>query len=173
MLRVAHWLFANHSEVSVVSSGAVVRAYVESLVKQLTDVEQVVTDGDGDFPVRVDKTLFYVSIVDNDDPVVQIFSFAVQAVPSSDELLAKVNEINGQLRFCRMFYDNGRVVIATDCVGLTLDEAEFRTAIQAVAGATEHFAPAIATEFGGHLAIEDEIDAEAGHDDDGHIGQYL
>ncbi len=150
-----------------------VRAYVESLVEQLTGVEKVVTDDDGDFPVRVGKTLFYVSIVDDDDPVVQVFSFAVQEVPASNELLAKVNEINSQLRFCRMFYDDGRVVVATDCVGLTLDEAEFRTATQAVAGATEHFAPAIAAEFGGHLAFEDETDAEAGHGDDGHIGQYL
>ena len=150
-----------------------VRAYVESLVEGLTGVAQVVTDGDGDFPVRVGTTLLYVAIVDNDDPVVQVFSFAVQEVPASNELLAKVNEIKGQLRFCRMFYDDGRVVVATDCVGLTLDEPEFRTATQAVLGATERFAPAIATEFGGHLAFDDETDAEVGPVDDGHIGQYL
>ncbi len=85
-----------------------VRAYVESLVEQLTGVERVVTDDDGDFPVRLDQTLFYVSIVDNDDPVVQVFSFAVREVPASNELMAKVNEINGQIRFCRMFYSDGR-----------------------------------------------------------------
>lgn len=156
----------------MVSSGAMVRAYVESLVKQLAGVEEVVTDGDGDYPVRVDKTLFYVSIVGEVDPVVQVFSFAVRDVPASNELVAKVNEINGQLYFCRMFYDDGRVVVATDCVGLTLDEAEFRTATEAVADATERFAPMIASQFGGHLEFEDETDAATEHGEEG-IGQYL
>ena len=53
------------------SSRAMVRAYVESLVEQLAGVEKVITDDDGDLPVRVGKTLFYVSIVGGDDAVVQ------------------------------------------------------------------------------------------------------
>ena len=151
-----------------------VRAYVESLLKEATGVEEVVTDEDGDFPVRVGKVLFYVSIEGGDEPVVQIFSIAVRDVALTNEILARVNEINGQLRFCRMFFDDdGRVVVATECVGLTLDEAEYRTATQAVAGAAEHFAPLIAAEFGGHLTFEDENDTEDQSKDDGHVGLYM
>lgn len=153
-----------------------VRAYVESLVKEATGVEKVVADEDGDFPVRVGKVLFYVSIEDGDEPIVQVFSIAIRDVALTNELLAKVNEINGQLRFCRMFFDDdddGRVVVATECLGLTLDEAEYRTATQAVAGAAEHFAPLIAAEFGGRLTFVDENDTEDQSKDDGHVGLYM
>jgi hypothetical protein len=150
-----------------------VRAYVESLLKDATGVEKVVADEEGDFPVRAGNVLFFVSVEDGDEPVVQVFSIAVREIPLTNELLAKVNEINGQLRFCRMFFDDGRVVVATECVGLTLDEAEYRTATQAVAGAAEHFAPLIVAEFGGHLTFDDEDDTEDQPKDDGHVGQYM
>lgn len=150
-----------------------VRAYVESLLRETTGVEKVVADEDGDFPVRVGQVLFYVSIEDGDEPVVQVFSTAVRDVALTNELLAKVNEINGRLRFCRMFFDDGRVVVASECVGTTLDEAEYRTATQAVAGAAEHFAPLIAAEFGGRLTFEDENGTADPSKDDGHVGLYL
>lgn len=155
------------------SSGAMVRAYVESLVEQIAGVEKAVSDDDGDFPVRVGNALFYVSVIDGDEPTVQVYSIAVREVPETADLLEKMNEINAQLRFCRAFFIDGRVVIATDCVCLTLDEAEFVAATQAVAGATEHFGPEIVAKFGGHLAFEDEPGDEEKAEDDGHVGQYL
>lgn len=121
----------------------------------------LVTDDDGDFPVRVGKTLFYVAVSGTDDPVVQVFSFAVRGVPASNELLAKVNEINGQLRFCRMFYDD------------SLGRGRVPNRHPGCRGRNRTVRAAIATEFGGHLAFENETNTEEGHGADGHINQYL
>ena len=51
-----------------------VRAFVESLLERLTGSEKVVPGADDDYPVRFRGALYYVRLVGDVDPVVQVFS---------------------------------------------------------------------------------------------------
>ena len=71
-----------------------VRAYAESLMKQILGTDQIIRDDDGDYPVRYRSALYYVRIDpgSNDDPVVQVFAIALADVASGAELLEEIEQ---------------------------------------------------------------------------------
>ena len=138
-----------------------VRAYVESLLERLTGIDKAVPDHDGDYPVRYRDALYYVRLIGEKDPVVQVFATAVADIEATPELLSRLNDVNSQIRFARVFWVRGQVLVESDLVGQSLDGAEFDSACTAVATITDHFAPLIAEEFGGRTAFADEKDDAA------------
>lgn len=151
-----------------------VRAYVETLLEQLTGSQHVQPDDDGDYPVRFRRALYYVRLVGDSDPVVQVFSIAVDGVQPTPELLVRLNEINTDIRFARVFWVRDQVLVETDLVGETIDPAEFNNACHAVATITDHFGAELAEKFGGRTAFADEKeDTPAPPDDKAMTGLYL
>ena len=67
------------------SRADMVRAYAESLLEQVLNIDRVRPDKDGDYPVRYQSALYYVRIVSgqSDDPVVQVFAKALADVTSA------------------------------------------------------------------------------------------
>lgn len=141
-----------------------VRAYVESLLERLTGNDKVVADPDGDYPVRYKDALYYVRLIGETDPVVQVFATAVAGVPSSPALLEKLNEVNSLIRFARVFWVREQVLVESDLVGQTVDPEEFDSACRAVATITDHYGPLLAKEFGGTTSFADEKKEAAGEE---------
>ncbi len=139
-----------------------VRAYAESLLKQILGTEDIVTDGDGDYPVRHKSALYYVRIDpgSRDDPVVQVFAIAIADVPATPELYERLNAINSRLRFARAFWVADQVLIESEMVGFDLSLAALDTACSTVGGAADYFGPQLAEEFGGKTAFTDERGAD-------------
>ncbi len=135
---------------------AMVRSHVETLIEQLTGVDKAVPDHDGDYPIRYRSALYYVRVVNDRVPVVQVFSVAVSDIDCSDPLLLALNEVNAQLHFCRIFWVRRQVLIESEHLGMTLEEDDFRECAAAVAAASDHFAPLLVDQFGGKRAFEDE-----------------
>lgn len=133
-----------------------VRAYVETLLKQLLGAPSVTADDDGDYPVRYRDALYYIRLVGENHPVVQVFSIAVADIESSPELLEAINEMNTDIRFARAFWVRGQVLVEADLVSDGLDPADFDNACQTVASITDYFAPKLAERFGGKTAFADE-----------------
>ena len=132
-----------------------VTSYVETLVERLTGVEKAVPDRDGDYPVRYRKALYYVRILPREEPIVQVFSIALDGVESSDALMHALNRINADLSFCRVFWVRGQVLFEAEHLGTTLDDGDFRSCAMAVATATDFYSPQLAEEFGGRLAFDE------------------
>jgi hypothetical protein len=133
--------------VSTEPKGAVIntdmiKAYVESLLEDLTEAEKVRPDHDGDYPIKYRSAQYYVRVLDGREPVVQIFAVAVADVKGTDSLMRDLNEINTQLRFCRAFWVRDQVLFEGEHLGLTRND--FNERIAAVASAADH--------FGGELA---------------------
>jgi Putative bacterial sensory transduction regulator len=133
-----------------------VRAYVESLLERLTGSDKSVPDDDGDYPVRYRNALYYVRLVGNEDPIIQVFSIAVADVPTSAELLEEINRINSEVRFCRVFWVRGQVLVEVDLIGGTIVPETFNDACLAVATVTDNVAPGLAAAFGGRLAFDEQ-----------------
>jgi hypothetical protein len=133
-----------------------VRAYVESLLEKLIGTDHLVADDDGDYPVRYRDALYYVRLVGENYPIVQVFSIAVADIAGTPELMAALNELNSQIRFARAFWVRGQVLIEVDLIGETLEPVSFDNACQRVATITDDVAKQLAANHGGRTAFEDE-----------------
>ena len=150
-----------------------VRAYVESLLERLTGRDKALADADGDYRVRYGDALYFVRLIGDLDPVVQVFATAVSEIPSSPELLTSLNEINSRIRFARVFWVRDQVLIESDLVGQSIDVVGFDSACRAVATITDHYGPLLAKEFGGKTFFDDEKDDTAPPRDTSQTGLYL
>lgn len=133
-----------------------VRAYVESLLERLIGAKQVSPDDDGDYPVRYQNALYYVRLVGEVDPVVQVFSVAVSGITPTPALFKELNTINSSIKFARAFWVRDQVLIETELVGEGVEPADFGNACRAVATITDHYGPLLAERFGGKTAFADE-----------------
>lgn len=133
---------------------AMVRSHVETLLEKVTGNPQVKPDPDGDYAIRFQNALYFVRIVGSEHPVVQVFAVAVDGAEPRAELYHVLNQINSQLKFARIFAVDGKVVMASELLGVTIDVDELASACAAVAQAADHFGPILAKEFGGELPFE-------------------
>lgn len=150
------------------------RAYVESLLQRLTNSDKVGTDDDGDYPVQFRNCHYYVRVIGNDTPVVQVFSVAVADVDATPELLTELNTLNTDIRFARAFHVQRQVLIETDVLAEALDPAGFENACNCVASITLDVAPSLAARFGGRLTFaDDSANVDQPAPDSVPTGQYL
>jgi|GEM_PF-6760539 len=75
-------------------------SYIRDLLERITG-QRPTPDPDGDLPVQLGGARFYVRIVGNHDAWVQVFSIALADITATPELLARLNDINSQIRFAR------------------------------------------------------------------------
>lgn len=132
-----------------------VRTYVEKLLRQLINDDQLQADPDGDYPVRYRDALYFVRIDGDASPLVRVFSIALDDVQLTPELLAEVNDINTKLTFARAMFVRGQVLIETELLGEDLAPRSFGAACQSVAVAADRFAPELADRHGGRLAFHE------------------
>jgi hypothetical protein len=151
------------------------RAYVESLLERLLGIDKVLPDDDGDYPVGFRNCTYYVRVIGNTTPVVQVFSVAVADVDATPELLTALNGLNADIRFARAFHVQRQVLIETDVLAEALDPAGFANACKCIASITLEVAPGLAERFGGRLTFADDHPDSAGvpAPDPLPIGQYL
>jgi len=155
-----------------------VRAYVESLLERLIGAQQVSPDADGDYPVRYQNALYYVRLVGELNPVVQVFSVAVNGVAPTPALFKELNAINSSIKFARIFWVREQVLIESEIVGEGVEPADFDNACRAVATITDHYGPLLVERFGGKTAFADEktepADGATSKEDlQARTGQYL
>jgi len=127
----------------------VIRPYVEKTLKELLGTEQIEVTDDGTIPIRRGSTAVYVRLMDEEPPTLQVFSPLLQGVQKSPELLERLNEINGSVRFARLFWAADKVVVAAELDAETLDKEEIRTAVDVVSGVADDLDDQLRTDFGG------------------------
>jgi hypothetical protein len=136
-------------------SAEMVTSHVETLIERLTGVDKARADADGDYPIRYRSALYFVRVVPAWQPVVQVFSIAVDGLPLTDGLARDLNDLNARLHFCRAFWVRGQVLIEAEHLGPSLTEADFHECALNVAKATDAFARELAQRHGGRLAFEE------------------
>jgi hypothetical protein len=150
-----------------------VRSYVETLIEHLTSADKAVPDKDGDYPIRYGNARYYVRVVEDHEPVIQVFSVAIDDVTFSQALACDLNTMNTQIHFCRVFWVENQVLVEAEHLGLSLDEDDFRACTDAVATATDSFAGGLAEHHGGRLAFEEAKDPAYTPPQDERTGFYL
>ena len=128
--------------------------YVRDLLERLAG-HRPEPDRDGDLPVQFEGAQFFVRVVGNTDPWVQVFAVAVADLEPTPDLMVRLNEINTELRFARAFHVGSQVLIESEIWADDVNPANFHHACRNVAGATDAYATGILDAFGGKPLFEE------------------
>lgn len=125
------------------------RPAFEAMLAELLDVDpsDLERDGDGDYPVPLGGDhLLYLRLIEGDDEAgtpdtVCAFAVLATGVDPSPELLAELNDLNRHVRFARIYWADGAVLVGDELLLASLDAAELGHACRTVAGLADRVAP--------------------------------
>lgn len=123
-----------------------VESYVRDLLERMAG-SRPEPDHDGDLPVTLGGATFFVRIVSPHDPIVQVFSIAVDGIEPTPALYAAMNDINSCLHFARIFYVKGQVLIESEVWGTDVNPSNLDHACKNIAAATDSFGTDLAHQF--------------------------
>lgn len=132
-----------------------IRPYVEKLLEEGFGIPDLKPDEDGDYPFRFRSAGYYVRLINESAPTLQLFSIVVRDIKRTAKLLAALNDINSRASFARVYWTDSRVVVATELVAETLDAQELGNACNVVGQLADAIGTGIVAEFGGKLLFEE------------------
>lgn len=126
---------------------------IEDALKRWLRLDELARDDDGDYPIRLGSALMFIRLLDGVPPVVRIFSPILRDIAASAALLAALNEINGRIRFGRVFWAGRQVVVAMEltAVDITADQVAF--ACIELGNLADHLDDGLHGRFGGATAF--------------------
>jgi hypothetical protein len=135
-----------------------VRPYVEQLLREFCETDQLVVDGDGDVPIRKGSTMYWVSLFEIDDEAqVRVWSFMARDVPEADGLYRHLNEMNRTIRYGRVYYDadEGDVIVSSELLAGDLDPRELQNACECIGTISDAYDDDLVARFGGRVFFPD------------------
>lgn len=136
----------------------VVQSYLEVLVEQLLETDDLKVHPDGDIGVEHRSAVWFARVRDRaDSPHIEVFSVMVADVGPDPGLYEALNELNRQLTHCRAFHTGRAVVLAGELVGETTTLADLACLANEVADVAHEEGPQLAGTFGGTVARPDHV----------------
>jgi hypothetical protein len=127
---------------------------VEEGLRRWLGVDRLERDADGDYPVPVGSALLFVRLLEGRPPMIGIFSAILAGVEPEPMLLAALNEINRRIRFARVFWVGGTVVIAGELAAVDITADQIAFACVQLGALADHLDDVLKGRFGGTLAFE-------------------
>ena len=132
------------------------RERLEAMLKEHLGVHDLVTDAEGDYPVRAGSAKYYVRLEDEKHPpVVRVYAQILVGVAASPKLYETLNAVNGHIEFARMFHQDETVFAATELTAANLDHGELATSCRSIAALADHYDDLFKSTFGGRRQLDD------------------
>ena len=108
----------------VAATGAELTPLVEAALCGFLGIGSIALDPSGNYPVPTGTTMLFVRILPFEPPVVRVFAPVFRGMAPTPGLMAALNELNGEMLFCRALVVNGEVIVATELrgAGMTADD---------------------------------------------------
>jgi type III secretion system-like peptide-binding chaperone len=145
-----------------VTHAEVVRPFVEKVTAELLGIEKLQVMGDGTIPVRMGSASFFLRLLGENDPILQVYAPVLTEVKRTPELLEKLNELNSGSTFVRAFWVDDQVMIATELIADTLDKEELQNAIDVVSDMANSIDDDLLKSFGGQVQFKEEPESTGG-----------
>jgi hypothetical protein len=142
----------------------VIRPFVEQTVKEFLGVDELKVMDDGTIPIRAGSSAVNVRLLESPTgghPLLRVASPLLHGVPSSPELLAKLNEMNAAFSFARAFVLEETVFIAMELFAEELTAAQIEYACGLITFAADHWDDELKQAFGGETFFEGNATAPA------------
>jgi hypothetical protein len=137
----------------------ILQPFVEKTVAEYLGIEHVQVWEDGTIPIRSGTTIVNVRLVQGENPsrpILQVYSPMLSDLESTPELLAKLNEVNGNLTFVRAFWTDRQVILAMELLAESLDRDQIAHAVSLVSLAGDFWDSELNKTFGGKTYFADE-----------------
>jgi hypothetical protein len=136
----------------------VLRPYVEKIVAEYLELDgKLIVDADGAIPIIRGSARYVVRLMDaQPGPIVQVYSSLLDGIKESAKLLAKINEINADIWFGRMFHTGDQVIVAVELIAESLDKEELAAACDAIGAIADARDTELHEAFGGNMALADQ-----------------
>jgi hypothetical protein len=135
------------------------RQRLEGMLKDHLGVSELVTDEEGDYPVRAGSAKYYVRLDDDlEPPTVRVYAHILVGVTATAKLYETLNAVNGHITFGRMFHQGEAVLASTELVAATMDPEELAQSCSSIAGLADEYDDLFKAEFGGSRQFEEEED---------------
>jgi hypothetical protein len=140
------------------------RAYVQALARETLGLgpdDELTVEANGDIPIRLGSAMYRISVLDQDPPLVRVWSRILQHVEGSTELLEEINDLNRGIVSARVFFvkdddaATGRVVAATEIPAESMDLGDLAHACSAIASLADWVDTTLMIRFGGRTAFSD------------------
>ena len=128
---------------------------LEAMLKEHLGVDELVTDAEGDYPVRAGSAKYYVRLDDAEPPVVHVYAQILVGVSASAKLYETLNAVNGHITFGRMFHQDETVFAATELMADSLDAGELAASCRSIAELADHYDDLFKATFGGRRQYDD------------------
>ncbi len=130
----------------------ILRAKVESLIKEVCGPLAVIRDDDDDYPLQRRSTHLFARILFDADPAtLQVFAVVLHSIEPTPDVLAELNDLNANMTYARLFHVDGQVLAEVDLAAETLDAHELRTAIRRIREVAEDIIPTLSAVHGGAI----------------------
>lgn len=138
------------------------RVYVQALAREtlgLDPDEDLTVEANGDIPIRLGSAMYRISVLEQDPPLVRVWSRILHHVEGSAELLEEINDLNRGIVSARVFFvkdddaATGRVVAATEIPAETMDLGDLAHACSAIASLADWVDTTLMIRFGGRTAF--------------------
>lgn len=143
------------------------RAYVEKLLKEIWEQQDITADSDGDYPSRYDSAAVWVRIEPGEPMAVRVFAHAAHGVKKSAKLLAELNEVTSRSRFTRLVWSGGLIAVDYCLPATAVDAGTLAGAYHVVGSQAAEIGGMVAAVYGGATPFDADtgekrpIDGEA------------
>jgi hypothetical protein len=132
------------------------RERLETMLKEHLGVGELVTDAEGDYPVRAGSAKYYVRLGGEDPPVVYVYAQILVGVAVSAKLYETLNAVNSHIKFGRMFHQDETVFVATELLAESLDLEELGQSCRSIADLADHYDDLFKLTFGGRRQVDND-----------------
>lgn len=140
------------------------RSHVKELVREAFELENVVSDGDGDLPFPYGTAMVYVSVV-AEGRLMRVWSRAVAGITVNKPVLREVNEVNAGLVISRVWASGAEVWIEACMPVEVLRPLDVGCLVSEVGRTADMLGSMLVAVHGGRLACPDAAEAGYEHED--------
>ena len=117
---------------------ATLRADIARALAQLLNKHDLVTNDDGEWPVKSGSAIVIVRVVEGLPPALQLYSPVLRGVATTAELLEALNGINARIRYGRVFVANHVVIAAMELPAVDLTSVHLAFALAELGNLADH-----------------------------------
>ena len=133
------------------------RHRLEEMLKDHLGVTGLVTDDEGDYPVRAGSAKYYVRLEDTaEPPTIHVYAQILIGVSASPNLYETLNAVNSHITFGRMFHQGETVFASTELVAETMDPEDLSQSCRSIAALADQYDDLFQAEFGGTRQFEED-----------------